>query len=306
MVSRAEIAIAAEEAGFDLFGVTRAEPMVVEERCFREWLAMEYGDTLSYLHRNLDLRFDPSTLVAGGRSVIVCAANYKSHHSLSRPNESGAGIASYATMRDYHKTLRKRLKQLLTTLQRLHPELSGRVFTDSAPLLEKSLAVRAGIGWIGRNSLVITPQYGSFILLGEVVIDADVESYDTPIEGRGCGECRRCVDVCPARAINDNRTIDARRCIACRTIEVEDWSDEPLAGWIFGCDSCQSLCPHNQRTPLATAEWMKPTTTPPTAEEWITMSEERFATLTQGTPLRRTTLRRMQHSININLKDQNQ
>lgn len=285
----------ASEAGFDLCGVTRAEYMAEAEGRFREWLSGGNGEQLEYLHRNLDLRFDPSKLVDGARSVVVCGVNYKSQYSLSQSAESGVGIASYALMRDYHKSLKKALKLFLKELQCLYPAISGRCFTDSAPLVEKHLAELAGIGRVGRQSLIVTPQFGTFVLLGELVIDHEVDRYDEPLRGdtNPCGECRRCVDMCPAKAINDNRTIDARRCIACRTIECSDPGSEPLHGWIFGCDVCQSCCPHNKMTPLATNPDMQPIITPPTAVEWLSMNEEQFARFTQGTALKRSSLARI-------------
>ncbi len=307
MVKLEDIERLVVQTGFDLFGVTRAEYMPQGESHFRGWLARGCGDDLGYLHRNLELRFDPSRLIEGGRSVIVCAINYKSHYSLSSERaESGVGIGSYALMRDYHKTIRKRLKGVLKGLQELYPDLSGRVFTDSAPLLEKSLAVRAGLGWIGRNSLVVTPQFGSFVLLGEVLIDDEVDRYDSPEETRGCGECRRCLDSCPVGAINSDRSIDARRCIACRTIEVESEREESLSGWIFGCDVCQSVCPHNRQTPIASTEGMTPTITPPTAAKWLAMSDEEFVSMSQGTPLSRSSLERIQRAVRRNIAEKQQ
>ncbi|MFR9644946.1 MAG: tRNA epoxyqueuosine(34) reductase QueG, partial [Rikenellaceae bacterium] len=262
------------------------------------------GDDLAYLHRNLEVRFDASKLLDGGRSVIVCAMNYKSLFSSGEKRcDDGVQIASYALMRDYHKTIRRQLKEIMKGLQQLYPTIKGRMFTDSAPLLEKALAVNAGLGWIGRQSLLITPQFGSFVLLGEILIDDDVDCYSVSMAESGCGKCSRCVDRCPAQAINVDRTIDARRCIACRTIEVEDDREDSFAGWIFGCDICQRVCPHNQKTPYATFESVLPTLQPPTADEWLSMDEEKFRTLTQGTPMSRTSLERIKRSVSINRRD---
>ncbi len=280
-----ERAVAAE--GFDLCGITRAVHLSVGESRFLSWIEGGYGDDLGYLHRNQELRFDASKLIEGGRSVVVCGVNYKSTYSMSDAAEGGVGIASYALMRDYHKSIRNRLKRVLKALQAQYPETLGRVFVDSAPLLEKSLAVNAGLGWIGRQSLLVTKQYGSFVLLGEIVIDQAVDRYNEATMESGCGECRRCVDSCPVGAINEDRTIDARRCISCRTIECDDVGVEPLHGWIFGCDECQRCCPYNQRTPYFTNPDMRPIITPPTKEAWEAMSSEARDKMIQGTPLRR-------------------
>ncbi len=284
----------AHEAGFDLCGVTRAEPL--GERCeeqFLGWLQGGNGDGLEYLHRNIDLRLDPSKIVEEGRSVILCGVNYKSPISLSEGQVDGAKIASYALMRDYHKTIKRGLKSLFNALQQIYPTLEGRPFVDSAPLLEKELAVRSGLGWIGRQSLLITPQYGSFVLLGELVINAKVDRYSEPYGRSSCGECRLCIDSCPAKAIREDRTIDARRCISAHTVEGIGQGEGDSDGWIFGCDSCQSCCPHNQRTPLATNPNFKPSLTPPSREEWLAMNEEEFLRLVAGTPLKRSSLERI-------------
>ncbi len=296
MLRSADIKRLAKLAGFDLCGVTHAAHMADGEEHFRRWLGAGCGDPLPYLHRNMEVRFDPSALVPGACAVVVCGVNYKSEYSL----QNGAGIASYALMRDYHKTIRKMLKQLFSELQQLEPALQGRMFTDSAPLLEKQLAVAAGFGWIGRQSLLVTPEYGSFVLLGELVISVEADQYDEPYVGEGCGTCRACLSACPASAINDNRTIDARRCISARTVEMDDGGDDPLAGWVFGCDGCQSCCPHNRATPLSTNPYMQITLTPPNSEEWMQMSQEDFDALTAGTPLRRATLERIQRNTALN------
>lgn len=293
MLKSADIKKLVLEAGFDLCGITRAEPLPQGERNFCEWLSAGYGDGLDYLHNNLDLRFDPSQLIPNGASVIVCAVNYKSVTSL----ESGRSVATYALMRDYHKTIKKMMKGVLKALLESDTELSGRLFTDSAPLLEKHLAMRAGLGWIGRQSLLITPQFGSFVLLGEILIDREVDIYDNPFEGKNCGDCSRCVDVCPAKAINHNRTIDTRRCISCRTVERVDIGTVPLGGWVFGCDSCQICCPHNRSTPIATNPHMQPIISPLNREEWMSMSDVEFREFVQGTPIKRSSLERIKECI---------
>ncbi len=290
----------AKEAGFDLCGVVRAEYLPDAESRFKGWLSAGYGDGLEYLHRNLELRFDPSRLVDGARSIVVCGVNYKNRYSLSDElQKSGVGVASYALTRDYHKSIKRRFKTLFKSLQSLYPSLSGRPFTDSAPLLEKHFAYMAGLGWIGRQSLLVTPQFGTFVLLGELVIDHDVDHYDEPIGSidGGCGECRRCIDSCPVGAINLDRTIDARRCISSRTIEQKEMGDESLAGWVFGCDSCQQCCPHNKSTPEATAQDMQPMQIPSSSAEWLAMDEDSFVNLASGRPLKRSSLERIKSVI---------
>ncbi|MFI3319951.1 MAG: tRNA epoxyqueuosine(34) reductase QueG [Rikenellaceae bacterium] len=289
----------ATQMGFDLCGITPAQHLRVAESRFREWQACGYGDPLEYLSKYEDVRFDCSKLVPNAKCVVVCAVSYKSEYSVSgQANSDNPKIASYALNRDYHKSIRHRLKAMLTALKSEYPNLSGRVFTDSAPLLEKQLAVNAGLGWIGRQSLLITPEYGSFILLGELVLDMACDTYDSEQKELSCGSCRQCIDHCPVIAINDNRTIDARRCISCRTVEVDNPSDDlTLAGWIFGCDECQSCCPHNQRAPMHTNPDFDPIIHPISASEWLRMGESEFIEKFGTTPLKRATLLRLQRAV---------
>lgn len=188
---------------------------------------------------------------------------------------------------------------MLKQLQEHYPSLNGRAFTDSAPLFEKQLAVDAGLGWIGRQSLLVTPKYGTYVLLGELVLDCHVDIYDKPMASIGCGECHRCIDACPNQAVNDNLTIDARRCISCQTIERSNDDNTPLHGWIFGCDECQMCCPYNKQAPQHTNRLFDPIFNPCeiTRGEWLTMSEEIFLDRFGTTPMRRSGLQRIKDNI---------
>ncbi len=303
----AEVVIKAEDikrlvkmAGFDLCGVTRAEYTDEGRGYFCNWVESEYSDGLGYLHRNIDLRLDVQRLFDGAKSVIVCAINYKNEYSFGQDLSQGVGIASYATMRDYHKTLRKKLKSVLRELQHLYPSLQGRPFTDSAPLLEKHLAQRAGLGWIGRQSLLVTPQFGTFVLLAELVINLETDTYDLETVGDKCGKCQKCVVSCPVGAITPSRSIDSRLCIACRTIEHDVSGSVSLAGWIFGCDTCQRCCPHNQLTPNAQDVDMRPIITPLSADKWRGMTQIDFDVFAQGTPLKRASLEHIKANVEQN------
>ncbi len=293
MVSATHIKSLSQEHGFDLCGVIPTSSSPLHRRYFESWLAHGYAGELEYMRRYQDVRFDPTCLMTGAQSVIVCAVNYKSDYSLSTGDSDTPRIASYALTRDYHKTIRKALKSLLRELQNLYPSLSGRCCVDTAPLLEKQLAIDAGLGWRGRNSLLITPEYGSFVLLGEIIIDSVVDSYDSPYGGDGCGECRRCVDSCPTSALTPDRTVDTRRCISAQTVECENTSDIPLNGWIFGCDECQQCCPHNRKTPLFSNPQFTPIATPLTVDEWQRLNDAEFSEIYGSTPLKRAGLPRI-------------
>ncbi len=297
MISEQRIKELARSVGFDLCGVVEAEPLPEAEIRFRGWLEQGCHASLGYLERNIEKRFNPSLLVEGCRSVVVCAVNYRSSHRPTPPPR----VASYALNRDYHLTIRTMLARLLEALQEAYPDCSirGRGFTDSAPLSEKTLAVRAGLGWIGRNSLLVTPQFGTRVHLGELLLSEPCDGYDSPFEGERCGSCRACLEACPAAAIGADRTIDARRCIACRTIERGSCDAGSLHGWVFGCEECQQLCPHNRHTPEATHPLFRPMVDPATLtrDRWLAMSDEEFSRLLGETPLARAGLERIQRAL---------
>ena len=180
MISSQYIKKLAENAGFDLCGITPCKHLAENESYFREWLAKGYGSSLEYLERNLDKRFDVRHLVEGAQTVVVCAVSYKNPLGEGYPPGCRTKIASYARNRDYHPVLKGMLGTMLEALRRQYPGLTGRTFVDTAPLLEKQLAVEAGLGWIGRQSLLLTPQYGSYVLLGELVLTLPSDQYDAP------------------------------------------------------------------------------------------------------------------------------
>ena len=191
------------------------------------------------------------------------------------------------------------LQQMLKALQERYPQLEGRAFVDSAPISEKQYAVEAGLGWIGRQSLLVTPQYGTFVLLGVLVLCDEVDSYDKPYAGVGCGECRRCVDACPAKAIMEGRGIDTSHCISCHTIEAEPQNEMDLNGWIFGCDECQLCCPYNKRSAEYRNEGFELLFSPEefSAKEWLEMSETEFSDLFGSTPLKRSGFERIKQNV---------
>ena len=286
------------DAGFDLCGVTSCHSFPTNRAAFESWLNEGYDSSLCYMRNNIDMRFDVGQMVEGARSVVVCAVSYKSEISGGYSATDKCKIASYACNRDYHKTLKKMLKAMLRELQKTYPSLEGRAFVDSAPILEKQYAVEAGLGWIGRQSLLVTPEYGTYVLLGELVLNAEVDELDKPLEGVGCGECRRCMDACPTGAIVKPMIINSSRCISCHTIEAEPSAKINLNGWIFGCDECQNCCPYNKKAkPHSSA--FNPLFAPReiTAEQWMTMAEEEFAEKFGSTPLTRSGLERIKANI---------
>lgn len=300
MIPKILITNSAKEVGFDIVGVVPAVALEQESQRFEEWLSKGNHSTLSYLERNREKRFDASKLVEGARSVVVCGVSYLSGLSRGYPEGWRTKVASYALNRDYHLTIKEMLVALAERLKQHTPQLKFRAFTDSAPLAEKSYARRAGLGWIGRNSLLVTPEYGSFVLLGELVVNEEVDEYDAPREFIGCGECRRCIETCPNGAISEHRFIDTRRCISCRTIEpMAEGEQIDLDGWIFGCDACQSVCPYNQRVKLHTNPNFDPIVDPLSldCDTWQSMTEEEFSALAATTPMTRAGLERIKGNV---------
>lgn len=285
----------ASTLGFDRCGIARCRPLEERRDQLQQWLDQGHHGGLTYMERNLDKRLDPTLLVEGARSIIVCAISYK------RPPAQGliTRFASYAWGRDYHSVLKEKLRALFAHIQELIPNTTGRLFVDTAPILEKSWAAEAGVGRIGRNSLLIVPGIGSFVVLGLIVTNAELEP-DPPLSPIDpCGSCRACVEACPVGAIGPNRTIDASRCIARRTIEAEPDNEEELYGWIFGCDTCQQVCPHNRHAPVSPHTCFAPTPglAEMTANDWLQLTDEEFKHRFRDTPLLRCGLQRIQRRI---------
>jgi epoxyqueuosine reductase len=266
MTRGAKTALVKEQAlkiGFDSVGITTAGP-VVRARYYREWLDRGYGGTMGYLGRNVRLRGSPADLLPGAQSVICVALAYGRDDRYARTADAGASaaggadaapcgrVAQYARGADYHVVLRRMLEALGDALrERLREPFEVRPCVDTAPVLERALAERAGLGWIGRNTCLLSAARGSFLLLGELITTLDLEP-DQPATPK-CGQCRRCVDACPTGALVAPGQLDARKCISYLTIEhrgaIDPALEPQMGGWVFGCDLCQQVCPYNRRAP---------------------------------------------------------
>lgn len=292
------------DAGFDLCGVVPVKELTMPRERFEGWLAQGFGGSMEYLGRNVPMRFDPSLLVPSAQSVIVCAVNCKNRFSLQTSSTDATPlIATHAYAADYHNTIRSMLRVLSARLTDTFGPFACRVAVDSAPVAEKSWAVEAGLGWIGRHSMLVTRRFGSFVLLGELIVDAPVDCYDVPYNGVGCGSCRRCVDACPAAAIMPDRSVDARRCIAALTIEKHGPNNAPahddLHGWLFGCGVCQAACPYGIAAPEHGSKAFDPLFDPSELcrEELERMSDEEFARRFSATPLGRYGLQHLKENL---------
>lgn len=276
MFKMEKISASMSKCGFDAWGVVRIEGGLLSDAKdhFEQWLAEGNGRGLDYLERNVEKRFAPEVLFEGAKTVIVGAVSYKNDLSMGYGADFGAKIASYARATDYHTVIKDMLHQVASELGLTNPR-DYKVCVDSVPLAEKSLARLAGIGWQGRNSLIISPSLGSFIHLGELIVRHEVDTYSTPLGKDGCVGCKRCLLRCPTGAINPNRTINATLCISNRTIEQGEENFD-FRGWIFGCDECQSCCPHNAVAPLAVNPRLQPTFDPRDYDRhfWDTLTPE--------------------------------
>ena len=241
--------------GFDLVGI--APPVVIEhEQSLREYLNKGYQGHMRYLERNVEQRTDPRKLMPEARSIICTAMNYYAPLPEVVADDVHGKVARFAWGMDYHKVVREKLKRLTAIIRReIGRPVRLRCMVDTAPLAEKAHAARAGLGWIGKNGLLINEQYGSWLVLGEIITDLELE-FDKPAAQR-CGNCRRCLAACPVGALVKDRVLEARKCISYLTIEqqaeIPAEQTEKMGGWLFGCDICQEVCPFNQ-SPIPTKE----------------------------------------------------
>lgn len=255
---------AARDLKFDRCGVARAGP-ISRSQFVLEWLDNGHAGSMTYLHRHVDSRIDIRTWLPWAESVVVVALNYNRPLSkndrdrgakiAAEPDDPRGRVASYAHGEDYHVVMRDRLEALLEEMRRMFPEsFEARICVDTSAVIERELAAAAGVGWIGKNTMVLDPALGSFFFLGEIVTDLQITP-DPPVTDH-CGTCTRCLEACPTDAFPSPYVMDARRCISYLTIEHRGEIEPELAGkmgeWVFGCDDCQTVCPFNGRAPIAT------------------------------------------------------
>jgi epoxyqueuosine reductase len=247
----AEIRSAALTLGFTKVGFARAEPLGEESQRLRQWLARGYHGEMAYLAREPELRADPRRLLPGARSVVVVALNYYTPHQHTDGPGTGK-VSRYAWGDDYHEVLGERLHQLLNWIKQRWPEAEGKVCVDIQRTMDKAWAVRAGLGWMGKHTNVITPDYGSWIFIGELLLNLELE-YDGQEVADQCGSCTLCIDACPTGAIVEPYVLNSNLCISHATIESRAPAigadvAEHLEGWLYGCDVCQDVCPWNHTT----------------------------------------------------------
>jgi len=298
----AEIKSFGRQLGFDLIGIASAEPSQYRDY-FRNWLDEGRAGSMGYLHNRFEERTDPATYVPGAQSVICVAMNY--HVPLESAPQEGphARVARYALGDDYHELIKKRLHALADRIRQLAPEAQTRAAVDTAPVMEKELAARAGIGWLGKNTCIINEEIGSWVFLGEIITTLPLPP-DEPAIDR-CGTCTRCIEACPTQAITEPYRLDASRCISYLTIEHRTPLDQSmgseLTNWIYGCDICQDVCPWNKRAPESGEEAFRPRFASGMIDltELLGWNEEQYRTTLRSSAMKRVKLPVLQHNARL-------
>ena len=276
--------------GFDDCGVSRAEFLEEESLNLDSWLNNGYHARLGYMERNKEKRTDPRKLVEGAKSVISVILNY--YPAQKQLDPDAPVLSKYAYGKDYHHVIKKKLKELLAFIRQKIPGSDGRAFVDSAPVLEHAFASRSGLGWIGKNSLLLTTHHGSFVFIGELIVNIELE-YDRAVNDM-CGSCRNCITSCPTGAIVADRVVDANRCISFHTIEnktelmPENLRDK-FMNRVFGCDICQDVCPWNKNAKPHSTEEFTPRhdLLSMSKKEWYAIDRESFNELFKGSAVKR-------------------
>jgi epoxyqueuosine reductase len=276
--------------GFMACRIAEAMPLDDDARRLEAWLNKGFHGSMQYMERHFDLRVDPAKLVPGARSVITLLMNY---YPSEVQDAAAPRIAKYAWGQDYHDVVRGRLNELLAYIKAAIGDVQGRGFVDSAPVLERSWAVRSGLGWIGKNGNLLNKETGSFFFIATLITDLELAP-DPPFATDHCGTCTRCLDACPTGAIVAPTVIDANKCISYLTIELKDalmpsGFERRDDGWMFGCDVCQDVCPWNRFSKPNSEPAFKPVpeVLNLSTAEWANLGEEAFRKLFKGSPIKR-------------------
>ncbi len=291
----------ASQTGFNYCGIARASKLDEDARRLEQWLDKGLQGSMKYMENYFDLRVDPTKLMPGAKSVITLLLNY---FPAEQQHNNDLKISKYAYGKDYHEVIKEKLNFMLQSIKENIGEVNGRGFVDSAPVLERSWAVKSGLGWVGKNGNLINKMNGSYFFIATLIIDLDLD-YDDPFVKDFCGTCTKCIDACPTNAIMEDKVINGSKCISYFTIELKEMLiPEEMKGkfdnWMFGCDTCQDVCPWNR--------FAKPTNeiafTPIpeilnfTTNNWEEITTESFKKIFQNSPLKRAKL----NGIKRNLK----
>ncbi len=296
----------AKKLGFTSVGISRAEKLEKEAIDLETWLNKGHHGKMAYMENHFDKRVDPSKLVPGAKSVISLLFNYYS--SKKQTDDEAPKVSTYAFGKDYHFVVKDKLKELFKHITDQFGDIEGRVFVDSAPVLERALAAKSGLGWMGKNTMLITREQGSYFFLAEIILDLELQP-DEPIADY-CGTCTKCIDACPTDAIIKPYWVDGSKCISYFTIELKDEIipksvKGQFENWAFGCDICQEVCPwnrfskeHNEPQFIPKEEFLNLE-----KSEWLEMTEEIYRELFRHTPLKRAKFKGIKRNVDFLYKD---
>lgn len=295
-----QIKAEAKRLGFLSCGIAKAGFLEAEAPRLERWLKNGFQGEMHYMENHFDKRLDPTLLVDGAKSVISLLLNYYPEHTQ---NPDSYQISKYAYGQDYHFVIKDKLKELLHFIQNEIGEVNGRAFVDSAPVLDKAWAAKSGLGWIGKNTNLITQKTGSFYFIAELIIDLELD-YDTPTTDH-CGTCTACIDACPTQAIVAPYVVDGSKCISYFTIELKDQLPAEMKGawndWMFGCDVCQDVCPWNRfaKPHQESAFNPHPDLLQFTKKDWEEITEETFRKVFKNSAVKRTKFEGLQRNIDF-------
>lgn len=285
------IKLLATKLGFGYCGIAKAILLSDDAKRLEQWLTKGMHGNMQYMENHFDLRIDPTKLVPGAKSVITLLMNY---YPEQQQNKDAPKIAKYAFGKDYHEVIKDKLKELISIMKATTGEINGRGFVDSAPVLERAWAIKSGLGWVGKNGNLINKQQGSFFFIATLITDLELE-YDAPFVKDFCGSCTKCIDSCPTEAILPDKVIDGSKCIAYFTIELKealipDNMNGKFDNWMFGCDTCQDVCPWNRfsNSTKENAFAPLPAILNFTYNQWEELTEESFKEIFKHSPLKRS------------------
>lgn len=290
----------AKRLGFLSCGISKAGFLEEEAPRLENWLNKNQNGQMAYMENNFDKRLNPTLLVDDAKSVVSLLLNY---YPEKEQIQDSFKISKYAYGKDYHFVIKEKLKELLFSIQENIGEVSGRVFVDSAPVLDKAWAAKSGLGWIGKNSNLLTQKVGSFYFIAELIIDLDLE-YDHATTDH-CGSCTACIDACPTQAIVAPYIVDGSKCISYFTIELKENIPSEMRGhfddWVFGCDTCQDVCPWNRFSKSHNEPLFNPNPAllSMTKRDWEEMTEETFKIVFKDSPVKRTKFEGVKRNVNF-------
>jgi epoxyqueuosine reductase len=289
----------ARQLGFDGCGISEAGLLATDAEYLKNWINNGYSGEMHYMTHRIDVRVDPTRLFDSARSVISVLLNYYTHRKQA--DAQAPQLSKYAYGEDYHDVIQTKLKRLLQYIHDNITPVQGKIFVDSAPVLDKAWAAKGGLGWIGKNSILVNPGKGSYFFIGTLIVDIPL-SYDKPIRDY-CGSCNRCIEACPTKAIIAPHVVDARKCISYLTVESKGAIDrgyhEKFGNRVFGCDTCQDVCPWNRKSSPHGVKEFQPSTglMEMSRQDWLTIDEKRFNELFSKSSVKRIKFSRLKRNL---------